>query len=209
MEAILWNKKGEQSGKVSLPKEIFEVQGNAQFLHEIVTRYLANQRQWSANTKTRSEVSGGGHKPWKQKHTGRARAGSNRSPLWRHGGIAMGPRVVDLQFKRLDMPRRKSRLALTQALSARAADGGLRIIEALAVENPKTKQMAELLKKLGAEKKPLLVIDHFDKNLGVAGRNIPGLQVALVSNLNAYQVLRCGALVMTQAAVEKLKSRSN
>jgi large subunit ribosomal protein L4 len=209
MEATLWNRQGEETGKVNLPNELFGVRANVQFLHEIVTRYLANQRRWTANTKTRAEVSGGGHKPWKQKHTGRARAGSNRSPLWRKGGIAFGPRAIDPALKRVDMPRRKARLALTQALSVRAANGGLRIIEALSFENPKTRQMAELLKKLGVDKKPLLVIDHQDRNLKIAGRNIPGLRVALVSNLNAYEILRCGALVMTQTALEKLRSRSN
>ena len=209
MEATLWNNKGEETGKIGLPKEIFEIETNAQFLHEMVTSYLSNQRRWTANTKTRAEVSGGGHKPWKQKHTGRARAGSNRSPLWRKGGITFGPRYVDPIFKRLNVPRRKSRLAVTQALSARASDGGLKIIEALNFEKPKTRAVAELLKKMGATGKPLLVIDHHDRNLAIAARNIPGLKISLVSGLNAYEVLRCGSLIMTQAALEKLRSRSN
>src|SRR6185295_17638192 len=105
MEAILWNQKGEQAGKVALPKELFGFEPCPQFLHEAVTRYLANQREWQAHTKTRGEVSGGGHKPWKQKHTGRARAGSNRSPLWRKGGITFGPRYVG--SRRMELPRRK------------------------------------------------------------------------------------------------------
>lgn len=209
MEAILWNLQGEQAGKVSLPKELFEVLASPQFLHEAVTRYLANQRRWTANTKTRSEVSGGGHKPWRQKHTGRARAGSIRSPLWRKGGITFGPRYVDPKLRRLDMPRRKARLALAQALSARAADGGLKVLDVLSVEGARTRQMAELLKRIGAEEKPLLVLDQHDRNLAIAGRNIPGLKVSLASNLNAYEVLRCGALVMMRAALEKLRSRWN
>ena len=209
MEAILWNQKGEQAGKVALPQELFGFKPCPQFLHEAVTRYLANQREWQAHTKTRAEVSGGGHKPWKQKHTGRARAGSNRSPLWRKGGITFGPRRVDPADKRIGMPRRKARLALAQALSARAADGGLKLVEGLTFEGAKTKQVAELLEKLKVNAKPLLVVDQHDRNLVTAGRNIPGLKVALASHLSAYEVLRCGSLVMTQAAMEKLRSRWN
>lgn len=209
MEAILWNQKGEQAGKVALPQELFGFKPSAQFLHEAVTRFLANQRRWQAHTKTRGEVSGGGHKPWKQKHTGRARAGSNRSPLWRKGGITFGPRRVDPADKRVGMPRRKARTALAQALSARAADGGLKLIDGLTFEGAKTKQVAELLTKLKADSRPLVVVDQHDRNLVAAGRNIPGFKVALASHLNAYEVLRCGTLVMTQAAMEKLRSRWN
>src|SRR5579885_2046924 len=118
MQAQLLDAQGKEVGKVDLHEKIFGQKPSKSFLHEYVTVYLNNQRAYSANTKTRTEVSGGGRKPWKQKHTGRARAGSNRSPLWRHGGITFGPRRVDPADKRVGMPRRKARTALAQALSA-------------------------------------------------------------------------------------------
>lgn len=201
------NLKGEEIGKMKLPAEVFGARPSIEFLHEVVTAYRTNQRLWTAHTKTRSEVSGGGRKPWKQKHTGRARAGSNRSPLRRKGGIAFGPRYVGP--RRAEQPRRKGRLALAQALSARAAGGGLRVLDRLALDGAKTRQVAELLKALGAQRSSLLVVDQFDGNLAQAGRNIQEFRVMLASNLNAYAVLTCNKLIVTQAALEKIRSRWN
>jgi len=205
-EAKVLNLKGEEVGAVDLPQEVFGAQPSPTFLHEVVTQHLDNRRSWTANTKTRSEVSGGGRKPWRQKHTGRARAGSIRSPLWRKGGVVFGPRYIPRDLKRLDMPRRKHRQALAQALSARAAGDGLRVIEALALDGAKTRQVAELLKALGAGNRSLLVIDQHDRNLAVASRNIAGLKVRLAEHLNAYEVLRCHKLILTKAALEKIRS---
>ena len=207
LESPVLNMEGKSEGKVSLRGEIFGLEPSREFLHEFVSVYSANQRAGSANTKTRGEVSGGGHKPWKQKHTGRARAGSNRSPLWRHGGIVFGPRAGVV---RLDFPRRKARKALAQALSARFAAGDLVFVSELAISEAKTKLMAALLGRLGVEPSgALIVLDKPDAAIVRAGRNIPGLAVVLAKDLNAYAVLRSRRLVMTSAALENLGARWN
>ena len=205
MQTKLLNTQGEEVGKVELRDDIFGLKPRKGLLHEFVTVYRANQREGTAHTKTRSEVSGGGKKPWKQKHTGRARAGSNRSPLWRKGGINFGPRKHSM---RIEIPRRKARLALSQALSARAADGGLIFVDALSFEEGKTKAVAAMLKKLGCGDKTMLVLAEPKPGLTRASRNIPGVQVALASDLNAYTVLRSRKLVMVQGALEKLAGLS-
>lgn len=207
MQVKVRNLKGEEVGATELPREVFGAKPRGGLLHEAAIKHLANQRRWTAHTKTRSEVSGGGRKPWRQKHTGRARAGSIRSPLWRKGGVVFGPRHVDPELKRVKMPRRKSRLALAQALSLRAQDGGLKVIDALAVDGAKTRQVAAFLASLGAGGKPLVALEQHDKSLVTAGRNIPGLRIVLASQLNAYEVLRCSSLIMTRVALEKIRSR--
>jgi large subunit ribosomal protein L4 len=204
MEAQLLNNQGAQVGKVELRDAVFGLRASPQFLHEFVTKYLANQRRGTANTKTRSEVSGTGKKPWKQKHTGRARAGSFRSPLWRHGGVTFGPRAGHVH---LDFPRRKARLALAQALSSKLAEGGLLFVDKLAVEQPKTKLMAALLKSLKCDGRTMLVLDAPDANLARASRNIPGIELALAGDLNAYNVLRSRKIVLTKPALDKLTTR--
>ena len=206
METQVFNLKGESVGKIALPDSVFAKKPSAELLHEAVTANLSNQRRGTAHTKTRSEVSGGGHKPWKQKHTGRARQGSNRSPIWRKGGVVFGPRT---RSWRLGFPRRKLLEALAQALSARALDGGLRILESVSLDGAKTKQVAGWLKALKAEGRALLVTENFDANLSRAARNVPDLKVTLVSHLNPYEVLACRHLLMTRRAVEKLAPRWN
>ena len=210
MQAELLNAKGEKTGTIELKAEIFGLKPSKGFLHEYVTMYLANQRQGTANTKTRAEVSGGGHKPWKQKGTGRARSGSNRSPLWRHGGITHGPRAGKV---RLEMPRRKAKSALAQALAARYADGGIVFIDSLnlfASDEPKTKTMAAFLAKLGCTKgRTMLVLDAPDAKLTLAARNIQDLAVVLAADLNAYTVLQARKIVLTKPALEKLAARVN
>ena len=206
METKVLNIKGEEVGSVTLPEKVFSVKPSKTFLHEVTTIYLTNQRRGQAHTKGRSEVSGGGHKPWKQKHTGRARAGSIRSPLWRHGAVAHGPvrhsHVVDI-------PRRKAKLALAHALSARAADGALLVLDGVAVDGGKTKQVAAMLKALGARNKSLIVVEAHDKSLATASRNIPDLLIMLPAQLNAYAVLNCHRLIVTKGALEKLSTRWN
>ncbi|MBI4386917.1 MAG: 50S ribosomal protein L4 [Elusimicrobia bacterium] len=209
MEIQVFNLQGEAVGKAELPAEVFGIKPSAHFLHEIVTQYLNNRRRWSAHTKTRSEVSGGGHKPWRQKHTGRARAGSIRSPLWRKGGIVFGPRTVELRFKRTEVPRKKSRIALAQALSVQAAAGKLKVVSALSFDGAKTGQVVTALRTLEAGRRVLVVVDQLDRNLVVAARNIPDVRILLASHLNAYEVLRCATLIVTQAALEKIRSRWN
>lgn len=206
MEAKLLNQKGEGVGAVELNEGVFGVKPSKEFLHEFVTIFRANQRQGTANTKTRAEVSGSGKKPWKQKGTGRARAGSTRSPLWRHGGVTFGPRAGKV---RLEIPRRKARAALAQALAVRLADGGIIFVDQLGLESAKTKQMAALLKALGCKGRTMLVLDAPDAKLALAGRNIPDLEIALAADLNAYTVMRCRKMIMTRPALEKLGARWN
>lgn len=206
METKILNIKGEEVGTVALPEKVFSVRPSRELLHEVTTIFLQNQRRGQANTKTRTEVSGGGAKPWKQKHTGRARAGSNRSPLWRHGGIAHGPRRHSY---RIEIPRQKAKLALAHALSARASQGGLIVVDGLAVDGAKTRQVAAILKALGARNKSLFVIEAKDKSLALASRNIPDLQIMMPGQLNAYAVLNCHRLIVTKGALEKLSTRWN
>ena len=155
---------------------------------------------------TRAEASGSGKKPWKQKHTGRARAGSIRSPLWRHGGVTFGPRAHEIVR---GFPKQKRRLALAQALSAKAQAGGLVLVDKIELEEPKTKLLAATLAKLKCAGRTVLVLDRPDANLTRAGRNIPGLELALEGDLNAYMVLRSRNILMTRAALEKLSARWN
>ncbi|MBI5243133.1 MAG: 50S ribosomal protein L4 [Elusimicrobia bacterium] len=204
MEAQLLNQKGEEIGKVELPEGVFGRAPSRLLLHEITTAALANRRSGTAHAKKRDEVSGGGRKPWKQKHTGRARHGSIRSPLWRKGGVVFGPRT---RSWRQDPPQEKKRLALAQALSARAKDGSLRIVDSLALDGAKTRQVAQILKALKAERRALLVSDQYDGNLVRASRNLSEAKVMLVSHLDAYEVLACRGLIITKAAIEKLGAR--
>ncbi|MBI5240337.1 MAG: 50S ribosomal protein L4 [Elusimicrobia bacterium] len=207
MQAQLLNVKGTAVGEIALPDAVFGRRPVPKFLHEYVTVYLANQRRGTANTKTRAEVSGTGRKPWKQKHTGRARAGSFRSPLWRHGGVTFGPRAGHVH---LDFPRAKARLALAQALSAKQAAGALFFVESLTVAEPKTKAVAAMLESLKCGDRrgcTLLVLDAPDADLARASRNIPNVELALAGDVNAYGVLRARRLVVTKPALEKLQAR--
>ena len=207
MEAKIIDVDGKETGKIALPEAVFGHKPSRRFLHEFVTVYLANQRAWTSNTKSRSEVSGGGRKPWKQKHTGRARAGSIRSGLWRHGAIIHGPRMG--RGSRLEYPRQKAKLALAQALSARAQDGGLICVKEFLIKEPKTKLMAAALAKLGCAGKTLIVLETANPALVRAARNIPTVAVRLAADINAYEVLYCKSLVITQPALEKLGARWN
>jgi len=207
MQAQLLNVKGAEVGKVELPDSVFGRRPSPEFLHEYVTVYLANQRRGTANTKTRAEVSGSGKKPWKQKHTGRARAGSLRSPLWRHGGVTFGPRAGHIH---LDFPRAKARLALAHALSAKQAEGAFVFVESLGVDEAKTKAVTAMLKSLncgGLRGCTLLVLEAPDAKLARASRNIQNLELALAGDISAYSVLRARRLVVTKPALEKLQSR--
>ena len=207
MDAKVIDVNGKESGTVSLKEEIFGHKQEKRFLHEFVTIYLANQRAWTSNTKSRTTVSGGGRKPWKQKGTGRARAGSTRSGLWRHGAIIHGPRTR--RGSRLAYPKQKAKLALAQALSARAQDGGLVCVKEFTIKEAKTKLLAATLAKMGCEGKTLIVLDAPNAAVALASRNIPTVAVRLAADINAYEVLYCKKLVITQPALEKLGARWN
>jgi large subunit ribosomal protein L4 len=195
---------GEKSGKVELPVNIFGVKVNSSLLHEAVRMYRANLRQGTASTKTRGEVSGGGIKPWRQKGTGRARAGSIRSPIWRKGGVVFGPKPRDFSYT---MPRRKLKLALSQALSDKLNSGELVVLEKIEIPAPKTKEMVKILKGINSGEKAILVLEKMEGNIKRAGRNISAFTLALAKDLNAYDVLRHHKVILTRQALDSLKER--
>jgi len=200
METKLLNIQGKEQGTVTLPEELFGKKPNPTFLHEVITAFLANQRAGSADVKTRAEVSGTGKKPWKQKGTGRARHGSMRSPIWRHGGVAFGPTPRSF---RQDLPAAKRRLALAYALSAKFIADSIVVLDNFDIKEPKTKAVATVLKTLEAGKKPLIVSSR-DTKLNTAGRNIAGVTQMVPTDLNAYVVLNCSKVIFTKEALEKM-----
>jgi large subunit ribosomal protein L4 len=204
MAQAIWHQKdGSESGKCDLPEALFAAEINEAAVHETVTAYLANQRQGSANAKGRAEVRGGGRKPYRQKGTGRARAGTIRSPLFRGGGVVFGPHPRDYRIK----PTKKvKRLALRSSLSSRAAGGDIHVIEALSFDAPKTKAFAEVMKKMNAYGgKVLVVLDKPDQNVIKSARNVPGARVTLAEMVNPYQVLWADKIVMTRDAMKKME----
>jgi large subunit ribosomal protein L4 len=201
METIVYNIQGKEKGKVSLP-EIFETKVSTALIHEVVVGYLAGLRKGTHSTKTRGEVTGGGRKPWKEKGTGNARAGSNRSPLWRKGGIIFGPKPRNyIQC----IPQQKRRLSLEMALSIKAKKNSLIVVDNFTIDEPKTKKMVEVLKTLNAtENNILVVVDKIEKNVKLSGRNLEKVIVAEAKNLNAYQVLWANKIIITSSSIEQL-----
>jgi large subunit ribosomal protein L4 len=194
---------GDKSGEVSLPEGLFGVEPNEHVMHEAVRTYLANQRSGTAASKGRSDVSGGGKKPWRQKGTGRARIGSTRVSHWVGGGLAFGPQPRDLSMK---LPKKVRRLALTSALSAKAAADEIKIVEDFTLERVSTKEMASLLSAIGVGKeKVLLVIREGSRELFLSARNIPHLEVTRANELTAYPLLWAETVVLTQSALETVK----
>ncbi|MEW6725126.1 MAG: 50S ribosomal protein L4 [Bacillota bacterium] len=200
-KAALYNTKGETIGEVELNDAIFGADVNEGLMHEAVLAYLTNQRVGTQSTKTRSEVRGGGRKPWRQKGLGRARAGTIRSPLWRKGGIVFGPKPRDFQ---VNLPKKARRAALRSALSAKLAAGEIKVVDGLAVDAPKTKVMAEILANLKVEKALVVTVGR-DENLYLSARNIAGVDVSEARNLNVYQILAHRDLVITKEAVAKVE----
>ena len=195
-------KDGKSNGTANLPDEVFAVaKVNKHLVHEVVRAYLQNQRKGTQSTLTRSEVSGGGKKPWKQKHTGRARSGSTRSPLWRHGGIIHAPKP---RSYRTDLPGSKIRVALTHALSAQALAGNVIVSELPALKQAKTKLVAEWLKKLSFPRKTLVVVDKRDENFVIASKNIPDFEWVEYKHLHPYHILNAKKIVLTPEAVKSL-----
>jgi large subunit ribosomal protein L4 len=191
---------GEKKGQVEVPESLFGRQGRDGLLWEAVRTYLANQRQGTAKVKTRAEVSGTGKKPFRQKHTGRARHGSRRTPLFAGGGVCFGPHPRDY---RLDMPRKKQRQALAVALSARLAEGAVKVIEEFTLGQPKTKELAGLLGGFGFEGSVLLLPATVDENLKRASRNIPSLTVLPAVQVHTYAVLHHANVVFTDKGLEQ------
>jgi large subunit ribosomal protein L4 len=189
-------------GKINLRDEVFGLQAKPAVLHEVVTNYLANQRQGTHATKTKGLVRGGGRKPFKQKHTGRARAGSNRSPLWKGGGTIFGPQPRDYSY---NLPKKVKRIAVKTALSMKVSEGAITVIDGFLLNQPKTKDMVMTLKNLGLEgKKVLIVIPGKDEVITLSARNIPDVRVVRVSDLNLYDVIVSNRLLMTKDAISRL-----
>ncbi len=201
-KVAVYNKEGATVGEITLSDAVFGAEVNPGLLHEAVQMYLANQRQGTHDTKTRAEVAGGGRKPWRQKGTGRARQGSIRAPHWRHGGVVFGPHPRDYGWT---MPKKARRAALRQALSSKVANGELIVLDSFDLEAPKTKEVAALLKALGATRKPFLVTADYNVNVYKSARNIPGVNVNEVRNLNVYEVLNSEKLILTKDAVAKVE----
>ncbi len=200
-KASLYNVAGEQVGEITLADEIFAVEINEGLMHQAVVQYLASLRRGTASAKTRAEVRGGGKKPWRQKGTGRARVGSTRSPLWRGGGITFGPQPRSFEIK---MPKKMKRLALKSALTAKVQAGEIVVVDALEMAQPKTKDMAQILKKLNAEN-ALIITMVDDVNVVKSARNIEGVKPLPATELNVYDILKYGKLVMTKDTVAKVE----
>lgn len=193
---------GKSVGEVTLSDAIFGITPNKTVMHAAVVNYLANQRQGTQSTKTRTEVSGGGRKPWKQKGTGRARQGSTRSPQWTHGGIALGPKPRDYSYS---LPKKVKRLALKSAFSAKVLDNEIIVVDNISVESFKTKTVIEMLSKLGANKKALIVMPELDLKFIKSASNIPGVKTALVNTINVYDILNCDTFIVAKGALEKIE----
>jgi len=190
-------------GEAELPAAVFGAPVREHLLHEVVRMQLANRRAGTHSTKTRGDVSGGGRKPWRQKGTGRARAGSSRSPIWVGGATIFGPQPRDYSYR---MPGSARRAALCSALSAKVRDGQVKVVDSLAIDEPKTKLLASLLRDLGV-KKALVMTPERDENLERAGRNLPHAKVQRVAGANVYDLLRYEYLIVTQEGIDALVRR--
>ncbi len=197
----LYNKEGALVGTLDLPKTL-EAPPEKAILWQAIRMYLANQREGNADTKRRGEVRGGGKKPWAQKHTGRARAGTIRSPLWRKGGVVFGPHPREYRY---ELPRKIRRAALLQSLRAKVETKNLLAVESLEGLPSKTKAFAEFLKKIKVEAGAVVVVDQVHPHLFRVSRNLPNVVVRVAKDLNCYEVLRFPHLVVTSAGWKKLQ----
>lgn len=200
----LYSTAGEEVGEVQLKDEIFGVPVKEHLIHGAVVAYLANQRRGQARTKSRSEVSGGGVKPWRQKGTGRARAGSNTSPIWRRGGVAHGPNGRNYSLK---FPKKVKRKALVSALSARMQESKVIVVEDFGLSSPKTRDAEKILNGLKLAGKVLVIMNNPDENVRKSFRNIKGVHLQDPLSLNTYDVLGCDHLLFSKGSVELLEKR--
>lgn len=202
LEIPMFDSNGNLLEKVALSEEVFGGKVHKALLRDAIIMYETNRRQGTASTKTRGEVRGGGRKPWAQKHTGRARAGSIRSPLWRGGGAIFGPKPRDYSFS---IPRKAKKVALYSAILSKLQDNEVVVIDELAFNSPSTKRMVSLLKSLGIVDSCLVIIPNKDETIRLSSRNIRKLAITIVSDLNAYDVVRYKRLLITKDALENLK----
>jgi large subunit ribosomal protein L4 len=200
--APLYSPAGQPAGETPLDDAIFGARISEPLVHQAVVRELANRRQGTHDTKNRSEVSGGGKKPYRQKGTGRARQGSTRAPHWRHGGVVHGPTPRSYEQS---MPKKMRRAAIKSALTAKAQDQAVRVLEAINLSEISTKAMAGLLKTVGVSGKTMLVLAARDENTVLSARNIPNLTLRFLPGLSTYEVVRSENLLFTREAIEKLQ----
>ena len=192
---------GKVVGEIELSEAVFGIAPNAAVVHDVVKNHLANCRQGTQSALTRAEVSGGGRKPWRQKGTGRARQGSTRAPQWTHGGIVFAPKPRSYAYT---LNKKVKRLALKSALSAKAAENNVVVIDSIKMDSIKTKTFANFLSAVGAEKKPLVVTAEADQIVVKSGRNIPGCEVTFANLINVYDIVNAEKLVVDQAALAKI-----
>lgn len=198
----IYNADGKVVGSMDLNENVFGVEVRPDVMHEVVVNYLANQRQGTQSTKTRTEVRGGGIKPWRQKGTGRARQGSIRAPQWVGGGVALGPKPRDYRY---NVNKKVRRLALKSALSSKVQESEIIVLDAFPCDEIKTKQVVSLLKNLNVTEKALLVLPENDKNVVLSARNIKGVDTTYVGAINTYEVLNHTKCIILKDAVTKLE----
>ena len=194
--------EGKKVGTVDLSDSIFGIEPNAAVMHQVVLSYLAAQRQGTQSALTRAEVSGGGRKPWRQKGTGRARQGSTRAPQWTHGGVVFAPKPRDYRFT---INKKERRLALKSALSVKAAESDIIVVDSIATDEYKTKKIVAMLGAIGADKKALIVLPEVDSKVIKSANNIPGVKTAQVNTINVYDILNADKLVIAKDAVSKIE----
>jgi large subunit ribosomal protein L4 len=202
-EVEIKDKNNNTIGKMTLRDNILGVRAEMSVVHDATVNFLANQRQGTHATKTKGFVRGGGKKPWRQKHTGRARAGSIRSPLWKGGGIVFGPQPRDYRY---NLPKKVKRIALLTAFNQKLSDGEVIIIDGFSFEKPRTKELIEILKNLGlSDKSVLIILDEKDDSVRLSARNIPGVNVVRATDLNTYEVITHNRLLFTKEAIARLE----
>ena len=197
----VYNMEGKEVGTLELNDAVFGVEVNEHLMHLAVVGQLANKRQGTQSAKTRAEVSGGGRKPWKQKGTGHARQGSTRAPQWTHGGVVFAPKPRDYSVK---MNKKEKALAIKSALTSRVAEEKIYVLDALTLDEIKTKKMVAVLDSLKVEK-ALVVLDKKDENVILSAKNIPGVRTTMSNGINVYDILKYGSLVITKDAVAQIE----
>lgn len=196
------NMAGNEVGELNLNDSIFGIEPNKTVMHDMVVNYLANQRQGTQSALTRSEVAGGGRKPWRQKGTGHARQGSIRAPQWRHGGVVFAPKPRDYSFT---VNKKVRRLAMKSAFSSKVIDNSLIVLDSLNLDTFKTKNVVNMLGAINANSKPLIVLPENDPKIVNSVRNIPGAKTAQVNTLNVYDILNCNSLIIVKDAISKIE----
>ncbi|MCI1964964.1 MAG: 50S ribosomal protein L4 [Oscillospiraceae bacterium] len=193
---------GKEVEKMELAEAVFGIEPNKMVMHDVVVNHLANLRQGTQSAKTRSEVSGGGRKPWRQKGTGHARQGSTRAPQWRHGGIVFAPKPRDYSYT---LNKKVRRLAMKSALSSKVLDSDMIVLDKLSLEEYKTKTVSAILSAIGSDKKTLIVLPSVDKKIIASSRNIPGVKTAVVNTLNVYDILDADKFIVVKDAVAQIE----